>query len=75
MKKSNKKKILGIMSKIGNFINKAQPIVGDIPPEKEPEENQPKKEEVKVKKEVKNFNLQIEDDVKAEYDLIIKFIK
>ena len=69
MKKSNKKKILGIMSKIGNFINKAQPIVGDIPPEKEPEENQPKKEEVKVKKEVKNFNLQIEDDVKAEYDL------
>ena len=69
MKKSNKKKILGIMSKIGNFINKAQPIVGDIPPEKEPEENQPKKEEIKVKKEVKNFNLQIEDDVKAEYDL------
>ena len=69
MKKSNKKKILGIMSKIGNFINNSQPIVGDIPPKKDPEENQPKKEEVKVKKEVKNFNLQIEDDGKAEYDL------
>ena len=69
MKKSNKKKILGIMSKIGNFINNSQPIVGDMPPKKEPEENQPKKEEVKVKKEVKNFNLQIEDDGKAEYDL------
>ena len=69
MKKSNKKKILGLMSKLGNFINKSQPIVGDIPPEKEPEENQPKKEETKVKKEVKNFNLQIEDDGKAEYDL------
>ena len=69
MKKSNKKKILGIMSKIGNFINNSQPIVGDMPPKKDPEENQPKKEEVKVKKEVKNFNLQIEDDGKAEYDL------
>ena len=69
MKKSNKKKILGIMSKIGNFINNSQPIVGDIPPKKDPEENQPKKEEIKVKKEVKNFNLQIEDDGKAEYDL------
>ena len=57
------------MSKIGNFINNSQPIVGDIPPKKDPEENQPKKEEVKVKKEVKNFNLQIEDDGKAEYDL------
>ena len=69
MKKSNKKKILGIMSKLGNFINKAQPIVGDIPPEKDPDENQPKKEEAKPKKEVKKFNLQIEDDEKAEYDL------
>ena len=69
MKKSNKKKILGIMSKIGNFINNSQPIVGDMPPKKDPEENQPKKEEVKIKKEVKNFNLQIEDDGKAEYDL------
>ena len=69
MKKSNKEKILGIMSKIGNFINNSQPIVGDMPPKKDPEENQPKKEEVKVKKEVKNFNLQIEDDGKAEYDL------
>ena len=69
MKKSNKKKILGIMSKIGNFINNSQPIVGDMPPKKDPEENQPKKEDVKVKKEVKNFNLQIEDDGKAEYDL------
>ena len=57
------------MSKIGNFINNSQPIVGDMPPKKDPEENQPKKEEVKVKKEVKNFNLQIEDDGKAEYDL------
>jgi len=69
MKKSNKKKILGIMSKIGNFINNSQPIVGDMPPQKDPEENQPKKEEIKVKKEIKNFNLQIEDDGKAEYDL------
>ena len=57
------------MSKIGNFINNSQPIVGDMPSKKDPEENQPKKEEVKVKKEVKNFNLQIEDDGKAEYDL------
>ena len=67
-KKTNKKKILGIMSKLGNFINKSQPIVGDIPPEQEIEENTPK-EQKQVKKEEKNFNLQIEDDEKAEYDL------
>ena len=69
-KKSNKKKIFGIMSKLGNFINKAQPVLGDVPPEKdsEQEENIPKKEQ-QTKKEEKNFNLQIEDDEKAEYDL------
>ena len=67
-KKTNKKKILGIMSKLGNFINKSQPIVGDIPPQQDLEENV-LKEPKQIKKEEKNFNLQIEDDEKAEYDL------
>ena len=66
-KKTNKKKILGIMSKLGNFINKSQPVVGEFPPQQEIEENTPK--ETKQKKAQKNFNLQIEDDEKAEYDL------
>ncbi len=60
-KKTNKKKILGIMSKLGNFINKSQPIVGDFPKEQKVEEKAPK--EIKqVKKQEKKFNLQIEDD-------------
>ena len=66
-KKTNKKKILGIMSKLGNFINKSQPVVGEFPPQQEIDENTPK--EPKQKKAEKNFNLQIEDDEKAEYDL------
>ena len=66
-KKNNKKKILGIMSKLGNFINKSQPVVGEFPPQQEIDENTPK--EPKQKKAEKNFNLQIEDDEKAEYDL------
>ena len=67
-KKTNKKKILGIMSKLGNFINKSQPIVGEFPPEQRDEEKI-KKEIKQPKKQEKKFNLQIEDDEKAEYDL------
>ena len=49
------------MSKLGNFINKSQPIVGEFPPEQKVEEKAPK--EIKqVKKQEKKFNLQIEDD-------------
>ena len=49
-------KILGIMSKLGNFINKSQPIVGEFPPEQRDEEKikkeikQPKKQEIEIQK-------------------------
>ena len=51
-KKNNKKKILGIMSKLGNFINKSQPVVGEFPPQQEIDEILQKSQNKKKPKKI-----------------------
>ena len=72
MKKNNKKKYFGLVSKLGSFINKSQNDVEETTPQIEDNENKIEPEISQKKEENKNFNLDIEDDDKADYDLNVE---
>ena len=72
MKKNNKKKYFGLVSKLGSFINKSQTEVKESTPQIEENEKKIEPEIPQKKEENKTFNLDIEDDDKADYDLNVE---